>query len=218
MHLTDNRIDIEQESRDTEMMISNQFNDSTRLAYRLYACFMHQGSVEFGHYYIYIYDFEKDVWRKYNDNDITEVQDTSEIFGNPNRVNPPTPYFLVYVHDALKGRLVEPVRRDIIAEAPTIVENATAPIDSTSDEPMDAEMGPPSYSDVWTKGEQEGTQIALSSGSSLVEKVNEKRFVVHANEIIHSANPGFPSISAFTDCYPVETKRVRGPNEHYYEC
>ena len=158
--LIDHRVDIEQETKDIEGMISSSFNDYTKLAYRLYAVFMHQGSVEFGHYYIYIYDFKKDVWRKYNDNDITEVKDTAEIFRNPNRANPPTPYFLVYVNAAMKDRLVEPVCREIPSER-TTAENTATTIVPQTDGPMDVdvdtEMKPPSYFDLKPNREMEGT-------------------------------------------------------------
>jgi ubiquitin carboxyl-terminal hydrolase 25 len=106
--------DVEQEIKNKQTMISSQFADSRRLAYRLYAVFMHQGSVEFGHYYIYIYDFSRDVWRKYNDNQVTEVHNRAEILENEGRQNPPTPYFLVYINDTMKDRLVDPVCRDIM--------------------------------------------------------------------------------------------------------
>lgn len=146
-------------------MIASQFTEYTKLAYRLYAVFMHQGSVEFGHYYIYIYDFEKEVWRKYNDNDITEVKDTSEIFGSPNRVNPPTPYFLVYVNDMMKDRLVEPVCREIVTETTTAEGNTTTTaVGPINDGLMDMDLKPPSYNDVATKGEPQGKQLIFFFG------------------------------------------------------
>lgn len=74
--------------------------------------FIHHGSVDFGHYYLFIYDFEKNTWRKYNDSDVTEVP-KSEVLNNRDVRNPPTPYFLVYVHDGFKDRLVQPVCREI---------------------------------------------------------------------------------------------------------
>ncbi|KAJ5086845.1 hypothetical protein NUU61_008152 [Penicillium alfredii] len=105
---------VEQEIKNTQTMISSQFADYRNLPYRLYAVFVHHGSVSFGHYYIYIYDFRKDLWRKYNDEYVTEVQNVDEIFKEDGTRNPPTPYFLVYVHDQLKDRLANPVCRDII--------------------------------------------------------------------------------------------------------
>lgn len=99
-------------------MISTQFDGYRHLPYRLYAVFVHRGTVEFGHYYIYIYDFKKGIWRKYNDTEITEVQDPDEIFRNYGQVNPPTPYFLVYVNSAKNDLLVDPVCRQW-EESPT---------------------------------------------------------------------------------------------------
>jgi ubiquitin carboxyl-terminal hydrolase 25/28 len=72
--------------------------------------------VEFGHYYIYIFDFEKNIWRKYNDSYVTEVHNTAEIFGNQSIRNPPTPYFVVYVHDRVRARVAQPVCRAVIEE------------------------------------------------------------------------------------------------------
>ena len=88
---------------------------------------MHHGSVSFGHYYIYIYDFARNVWRKYNDNYVTEVHDTAEIFGgkDQDQRNPPTPYFVVYVHDRMRERVAEPVCRRV-AEQPDQPRNQPA--------------------------------------------------------------------------------------------
>ncbi|KAL2853835.1 hypothetical protein BJY01DRAFT_206505 [Aspergillus pseudoustus] len=110
---------LEQEIKNTQTMISSQFVDYKHLPYRLYAVFVHHGSVEFGHYYIYIFDFERSVWRKYNDTYVTEISDLDEIFKSEDRHNPPTPYFLVYVNDKIKDRLVNPVCREIV-ETPSI--------------------------------------------------------------------------------------------------
>ncbi|KAF2764303.1 cysteine proteinase [Teratosphaeria nubilosa] len=46
--------------------------------YRLAAVFMHRGEAGGGHYWIFIHDFETDIWRKYNDERVTEVP-TSEV-------------------------------------------------------------------------------------------------------------------------------------------
>lgn len=141
-------------------MISSQFSDSKHLAYRLYAVFMHQGSVEFGHYYIYIYDFNKEVWRKYNDNEITEVHDTSEIFGkserSSERANPPTPYFLVYVNAAMKNRLVEPVCREIEQQPEPSPANNNNEVDAAADgDAMDVDPKP-SSSATWVESSGSG--------------------------------------------------------------
>ncbi|RDW60418.1 ubiquitin-specific protease UBP2 [Aspergillus mulundensis] len=148
---------LDQEITEYQAMISSQFDYSRQLAYRLYAVFVHHGSVEFGHYYIYIFDFERNIWRKYNDTYVTEVSDLDEIFKSQDRQNPPTPYFLVYVHDRMKDRLVSPVEREI---AETLPESAPGPSASStasmegvtpSKGSEDVEMGPPPYDEVVTE-------------------------------------------------------------------
>lgn len=94
--------------------------------YRLHAAFFHRGTAGFGHYWIYIYDTKKEVWRKYNDGYVTEVIDINEIFACPPEAEPTykgtgypaNPYFLVYVRDDEKEQLVEAVHRNIIERPP----------------------------------------------------------------------------------------------------
>lgn len=172
---------IDQEIKDTQTMISSQFADYKHLPYRLYAVFVHHGSVEFGHYYIYIYDFKKDVWRKYNDNDISEVHDLSEIFQPQERQNPPTPYFLVYVNDLMKDRLVNPVCREIfdpfsvpdttMAEATDTPERpmVTATTTTTTSE-QDVSMDPPAYCQIWAEGGAPGTGVPQEKTEGSNEK------------------------------------------------
>jgi ubiquitin carboxyl-terminal hydrolase 25 len=154
---------VEQEIKEIQGMVATQFVDSRHLAYRLYAVFMHQGSVEFGHYYIYIYDFGHDVWRKYNDAQVMEVQNRAEIFDNEQRLNPPTPYFLVYVNDSMKDRLVDPVCREIIDILPALVPyepqsmtdiDTSTTIDGVPTMTMsdDVNMDPPPYEEWANRG------------------------------------------------------------------
>ncbi|CBF81435.1 ubiquitin-specific protease UBP2 [Aspergillus nidulans FGSC A4] len=153
---------LEQEIKNIQAMISNQFVDYKHLPYRLYAVFVHHGSVEFGHYYIYICDFERNIWRKYNDTYVTEVSDLDEIFKSQDRHNPPTPYFLVYVHDGLKERLVSPVAREIVEttprSAPEPTTSGATPMEGviSSKEPEDVEMNPPTYDEVYAEGGASG--------------------------------------------------------------
>ena len=96
----------------------SQFNDLRQFPYRLSAVFIHRGSTNAGHYWIYIYDFTAKVWRKYNDEKVTLVTDVREIFDAPRGQRPPTPYFLVYVRDDRKEILVNPICRDVIDAPP----------------------------------------------------------------------------------------------------
>ncbi|KAI9367495.1 hypothetical protein BJX61DRAFT_551394 [Aspergillus egyptiacus] len=153
---------LENEIKNTQAMIAGQFAGYKHLPYRLYAVFVHHGSVEFGHYYIYIFDFPRNIWRKYNDNYVTEIRDLDEIFKSQDRHNPPTPYFLVYVNDAIKDRLVNPVCRQIV-EVPA---NNT-PDPSSRDTTMggltpagaaeDADTNPPAYDEVFAENDTPGT-------------------------------------------------------------
>ena len=80
--------------------------------------FIHRGYHNSGHYWIYIYDFANELWRKYNDGYVTEVKDIKEIFVPEPGDRPATPYFLVYVKDELREQLVDSVCRDAALEEP----------------------------------------------------------------------------------------------------
>ncbi|KAL4921635.1 hypothetical protein BDW62DRAFT_197772 [Aspergillus aurantiobrunneus] len=153
---------LEQEIKNTQAMVSSQFVDYKHLPYRLYAVFVHHGSVEFGHYYIYIFDFERDVWRKYNDTYVSEVHDLDEIFKSQDRHNPPTPYFLVYVNDQIKDRLVSPVTREIVEtlpeSAPEPGPSDTAAMEGVTPSrgPEDVNIEPPTYDEVYTENGASG--------------------------------------------------------------
>ncbi|CAG8588324.1 20530_t:CDS:10 [Dentiscutata erythropus] len=71
------------------------YKDMTECVYRLYAVFIHSGQATFGHYWIYIYDFEKNRWLKYNDSYVTKVDDY-EVFADTTGKSA-NPYCMVYV-------------------------------------------------------------------------------------------------------------------------
>jgi ubiquitin carboxyl-terminal hydrolase 25/28 len=100
--------------------LNNLFAADRKVAYRLHAVFMHRGSSSFGHYWIYINDFRKNLWRKYNDSYVTEV-DRKEVF-EQEETRPATPYFLVYVRDDYKTELSDPLCRHIQPESGMAVE------------------------------------------------------------------------------------------------
>lgn len=107
---------IESQINDLNSNISSQFNDLQKIPYRLQSVFIHRGYHNSGHYWIYIYDFAKEMWRKYNDGYVTEVKDFKEIFVQETGDRPATPYFLVYVRDDLREQLVDSVCRDPVEE------------------------------------------------------------------------------------------------------
>ena len=105
---------LEDKIRNLSTQIESQFSDMREHSYRLYALFMHRGSGKAGHFWIYLRDFENNVWRSYNDTYVQETKD-SEIFQAPiDATNPPNPYIVVYVKDP---SLVKSVCREIAADA-----------------------------------------------------------------------------------------------------
>lgn len=105
---------LELQIKDLKSKIASQFNDLQQIPYRLHSVFIHRGFHNSGHYWIYIYDFAKQLWRKYNDGYVTEMKDTKEIFEQEAGDRPATPYFLVYVIDKSKEDLVDSVCRDVV--------------------------------------------------------------------------------------------------------
>lgn len=150
---------IEDSITNLQTMLTNQFTEFQNLPYRLYAVFMHRGSVSFGHYWIYLFDFRRNIWRKYNDEYVTEVQNLDEIFYNVSDMNPSTPYFLVYVNDKMIDRLVEPVCREI---------PQTMPPETTEEAPL----YPTDGMDMNLAFDQEATQRGELTAASNLQDVN----------------------------------------------
>ena len=105
---------LESQIRDLRSDIASQFNDLQQIPYRLHSVFIHRGFHNSGHYWIYIYDFAKQLWRRYNDGYVIEIKDTKEIFEQEPGDRPATPYFLVYVMDKEKDDLADPVCRNVV--------------------------------------------------------------------------------------------------------
>lgn len=87
--------------------IKNQYNDYTKLAYKLHAVFIHQGQANYGHYWIYILDHEENQWWKYNDSTVSKVNE-SEVYHDTSG-STANPYFLVYVDENRINQYVETV-------------------------------------------------------------------------------------------------------------
>lgn len=90
---------------------SNQFKAYTKIGYSIFAIFIHRGEASYGHYWVYIKDPHRNIYRKYNDEIVTEVP-ASEVL-NFTEGNTATPYYIVYVKDSLKKDYVEPLKRVI---------------------------------------------------------------------------------------------------------
>ena len=109
-----------------EQQIKESFADMRKHPYRLHAAFFHRGGASGGHYWVYIYDHQRELWRCYNDDRVSIVANLNEIFGKPGESNaygyatPANPYFLVYVKEGLIGKLVESVKREIVYPPPPV--------------------------------------------------------------------------------------------------
>ncbi|KAL1602675.1 ubiquitin-specific protease ubp2 [Paraconiothyrium brasiliense] len=93
-----------------ETHIDSVFKDCQDHPYRLHAIFMHAGSSSGGHYWIYIYDFQHDIWRKYNDETVT-LESEETILKRVQQDRPPTSTGIVYVRDDVAIEYTEAVHR-----------------------------------------------------------------------------------------------------------
>ena len=72
---------------------------------------MHRGSASGGHYWIYIYDFQHNLWRKYNDERV-DLVDREEVFMHETSY-PQTSTGIVYIREDLVSEYTEAVHRRI---------------------------------------------------------------------------------------------------------
>ncbi len=103
--------DLTEKIKVLKQKLQNQFTDMRQHEYKLQSVFIHRGEAGGGHYWVYIYDFEHDIWREYNDEHVSEVKDRRRIFEDQGALG--TPYFLVYVKSDDKKNLVDAVCRDV---------------------------------------------------------------------------------------------------------
>lgn len=121
--------------KDLESCISSQFTDLRDIRYHLHSVFIHRGGTSSGHYWVYIYDFKQDCWRKYNDGYVTEVLDPKEeVYAKDSlETRPATPYFLVYIKNELEEQLADAICRDPEDPPPysqdTVMEDVVASVE-----------------------------------------------------------------------------------------
>lgn len=115
--------------------LTEQFTDLTKFEYKLQTVFIHRGESGGGHYWIYLYDFENDIWREYNDDHVSIIKDRKKIF-HPDPAQSGTPYYLAYVRSADKKDLVDAVVREAkeVEMAETDLTNTTSAPDKWDDE------------------------------------------------------------------------------------
>ena len=113
------------------------FTGFDSVEYYLHTVFMHRGGPASGHYIAYIKDFQHDVWRKYDDDRVTEVDNPQQdIFGRDSSPNPWTPYCLVYVQDPNQLTLTEALKRE-----PEVQDQEMADVQTLNGVPVDSDDG-----------------------------------------------------------------------------
>jgi ubiquitin carboxyl-terminal hydrolase 25/28 len=152
---------VAEENEERERLTAERdslFSDAHSVAYRLHAVVCHAGTTaSAGHYWVWIHDFERDVWRKYNDTTVS-VHPAEFVFGELNTKG--EPYYLAYVRADQVDELVSiprrrpqvpppvPPRPNRVASEDTVMADAGDSEVVTSVEHLeDVEMQPPPYSE-----------------------------------------------------------------------
>jgi ubiquitin carboxyl-terminal hydrolase 25/28 len=94
-----------------ESEINTVFKDCNSVPYRLHAVFTHRGDVKGGHYWIYIYDFQNNDWRVYNDERVDPVVEESIVLDKEEGTRPKVSTGVVYVRADLVDEYTEAVCR-----------------------------------------------------------------------------------------------------------
>lgn len=100
---------MENELQQREQALKAHQESLTGTPYRLHAVICHRGQLMSGHYWVWIHDFEDNVWRWYNDADVKENKDTKEVLETLSTSG--EPYFLCYVRDEDKMDFVNVPKR-----------------------------------------------------------------------------------------------------------
>ncbi|KAI0114240.1 cysteine proteinase [Hypoxylon sp. NC0597] len=87
------------------------FNGMANEKYSIHAVICHRGGTAAGHYWVWIRDFKRNVWYRYNDETVTEdSRGTEAVLNDLNETG--DPYYVAYVRDEMKDDLVDvPQRR-----------------------------------------------------------------------------------------------------------
>ena len=93
-----NRLQVLNERKNSLLKsLDTIYADMKQEKYFLTGILIHQGKADSGHYYAYRYNFNKKIWKKYNDSSISQVLNESEMmdeaFGYENK----SAYCLIYI-------------------------------------------------------------------------------------------------------------------------
>ena len=134
MHATEKVIQqmMDAELQERELKLEEHRASSKEIPYRLHAVICHRGHLTSGHYWVWIRDFEDNLWRWYNDADVKENKDTEDVLKTLSSSG--EPYYLCYVRDSDKEAYVDVPKRERpegsseqTAPAEELAQAATAP-------------------------------------------------------------------------------------------
>ncbi|ODV62206.1 ubiquitin-specific protease UBP2, partial [Ascoidea rubescens DSM 1968] len=100
---------IQNQIIELEEKISDQFKDDKKFGYKIFAVVIHRGQANYGHYFIFIRDAKKNIFRCYNDEQITEVSVENVINFSGGATE--TPSFLVFIREELFDDYADPLKR-----------------------------------------------------------------------------------------------------------
>ncbi|KAK7423213.1 ubiquitin-specific protease ubp2 [Neonectria magnoliae] len=143
---------MKEELRQREEALEKHYSGLKNIPYRLHAVICHRGHLTSGHYWVWIHDFEQNVWRKYNDSNVEANPSTNEVLASLSTSG--EPYFLCYVRDHDKDAYVDVPKRLVPPPAPKAeaesAKDADGDVEVFNNEPipkskMTDEGLPPSY-------------------------------------------------------------------------
>ncbi|KAH8668722.1 hypothetical protein BX600DRAFT_435245 [Xylariales sp. PMI_506] len=101
-----------EELQEAKAQIENSFARLQKQKYRLHAVICHSGGTSAGHYWVWIRDFKKDTWVKFNDSTVTvDKRPCQAVIDELNQKG--DPYYLAYVRDDMKDDLVDIPQRSM---------------------------------------------------------------------------------------------------------
>lgn len=132
---------VAEEKAKAKTELADLFSRMNSVAYRLHAVICHGGGLGGGHYWVWIYDFDKNVWRKYNDERVEVHTDNARVLADLNASG--DPYYLAYVRQTDVDTLVAIPERVSLSKS----EGDSAIIDSSGNFPSSSGNSPDTPSD-----------------------------------------------------------------------
>lgn len=122
---------MQQELAQRDQELNTELEGLTKHPYRLQAVICHRGHLSSGHYWVWIHDFEENMWRNYNDADVKENPDTEEVLKQLSDSG--EPYYLCYVRDGDKNDHVNvPKRQPAVPDLVQVDSDGDVPIRNSS--------------------------------------------------------------------------------------